>query len=338
MLTARFLFTVAAFTVTTAAAACSDRPLNFGFYAFFAPLSYSAEAEASSPGFQRHRGYEADLLDALEAMPGAGLVFRRRPIAEWDDIWLRPAGDEFDLVGGGITILESRTRDTTGARRVDFTAGHIAFRQSLLVRAEDADRLGSHAALTSDIKVGALASTTGEARLLQLTGLADARGVITAGARIDTPRGEVVANGSARFTITAAAESPALAGRRRLHPPPGTAMPQVVYLGDLGGEAELLSALAAGRIDAIARGEIGNRDAAGASNGAFTVTAIDTASELGGFALAAADTQLRACLDAHIDHLTDRRRIGYAEWLADSTVFLRRAQMAPPIPVTPAVR
>lgn len=326
----------AALFIAAPAYGCTDRPLNFGFYAFFEPLSYSADADPAAPGFREHRGYEADLVSALEAMPGAGLAFNRRPIAAWDDIWLRPArgaGDgsetEFDLVGGGITILESRTRDAAGNLRIAFTAGHIAFRQSLLVRAEDAARLATHAALTSDIRVGALASTTGEARLLQLTGLADARGVLAAGARIDTPRGEVSADGGARHFITAAAESPALAGRRRLHPP-ADSMPQVVYLGDLGGEAELLDALGAGRIDAIARGEIGNRDAARASAGAFTVTAVDAARELGGFALAVEDADLRACLDANIDYLTDNRRIGYAEWLDDPTVFMRRARAAPP--------
>lgn len=323
---------IAALFLAAPAYGCTDRPLNFGFYAFFAPLSYSADADPASPGFHEHRGFEADLISALEAMPGAGLAFVRGPIAAWDDIWLRPARvantgaePEFDLVGGGITILESRTRDAAGTRKIAFTAGHIAFRQSLLVRAEDAGRIKNHAALTAEVRVGALASTTGEARLLQLTGLADARGVLAAGARIDTPRGEVSADGGAGFFITAGTESPALAGRRRLHPP-ADSMPQVVYLGDLGGEAELLDALSAGRIDAIARGEIGNRDAARASAGAFTVTAVDAARELGGFALAVEDADLRVCLDEKIDYLTDRRRIGYADWLDDNTVFMRRAR------------
>ena len=333
MFTKRFfpaaVATVAAALFAAPAAACTDRPLNYGFYAFFAPLSYSADADPDAPGFNQHRGYEADLLSALEAMPGVGLAFKRKPIAAWDDIWLRPAGagDDYDLVGGGITILESRTRDAAGRRAVAFTEGHIKFRQSLLVRAADAGRLARHADLRAESRIGALASTTGEARLLQLTGLADARGVLAAGARVDTPRGMVTADGSADYFITAAAESPALAGRRHLHPPPGARMPQVIYLGDTAGEAELLDALADGHIDAVARGEIGNRDAARASNGALAVTAVDAAAELGGFALAAEDADLRACLDAKIAHLTDNRRIGYAEWLADSTVFMRRARV-----------
>jgi len=57
---------------------------------------------------------------------------------------------------------------------------------------------------------------------------------------------------------------------------------------------------------------------------------VDAARDLGGFALAAADANLRACLDDKIDYLTDERRIGYAEWLDDNTVFMRRARAWPP--------
>lgn len=55
-----------------------------------------------------------------------------------------------------------------GGRRFVFTAGHIEFRQSLLVRAADAQRLGRHRDLTDADRVGVLAGTTGEARLLEL--------------------------------------------------------------------------------------------------------------------------------------------------------------------------
>ncbi|MCY3800908.1 MAG: transporter substrate-binding domain-containing protein [Chloroflexi bacterium] len=302
------------------------RVLNVGFYAFFAPVSYSADENPDSAGFNTHLGYEADLLTALEAMDGAGLSLVRKPIAPWDDIWLRSAGSEYDIVGGGITILDSRTRDASGETVVAFTSGHVTFRQSLLVRAEDADRLSSHDKLTSEVVVGALAGTTGEARLLELTGLVDADGVLVAGTRIQTPRGEVVADGSADHFITAAGESPSLAGRSHLYPP-SDASPQVVYLGDELGEAELLDALANGRIDAIARGEIGNRDAAHESGAAFVVTALDSESEQGGFTVAVDDADLLACLDEKINYLTDDQRIGYAEWREDSSVFMRRAEV-----------
>ena len=186
-----------------------DRVLDLGFYAFFAPISYSADEDPSSTGFDTHLGYESDLLTALEVMENTGLSFSRQGIAVWPDIWLRPAGSQYDIVGGGITILGSRTRDAAGRQVVAFTSGHVTFRQSLLVRAEDAERLASHDDLTGDVRVGALAGTTGEARLLELTGLAGADGALAADVRVDTPAGTVVADGGMTYSITAAGRLPA---------------------------------------------------------------------------------------------------------------------------------
>ena len=310
------------------AQACTQpgRVLNVGFYAYFAPVSYSADEEPDAAGFNTHRGYEADLLSALEAMTGAGLAFSRRGIAVWDGIWLQSAGPEYDLIGGGITILDSRTRDAAGKQVVVFTTGHVTFRQSLLVRAADAERLSGHAALTGDVRVGALAGTTGEFRLLELTGLVDANGVLTAGARIETAQGAVVADGSTDYVITAAGATENLAGRQRLYPPDET-MPQVVYLGDDLGEADLIAALRDGKVDALAQGEIGNRDAASDADGGLVVTALDTAVEHGGFTLAVADAALASCINEKINWLTDNRRIGYAEWVENPLVFMERAEM-----------
>ena len=308
--------------------ACPEdgRTLEVGFYAFFQPVSHSADPDPEAAGFHTHRGYEADLLTALEAMDGAGLSFSRQAIAAWDDIWLLSAGPDYDLVGGGITILDSRTSDASGERRVAFTAGHIEFRQSLLVRAADAQRFASYEALTGDVRVGALAGTTGEARLLRLTGLADADGVLVAGARIVTPAGDIVTDGGPDFVIAANGASPGLEGRLAIHPPTD-AMPQVVHLGGEAGEAELLEALREGVIDAVARGEIGNREAAHRSGGAFAVAALDERVEHGGFTVAAEREDLLSCLDEKIDWLTDGRRIGYAAWLTDPSVFLDRAML-----------
>ena len=302
------------------------RVLKVGFYPFFKPLSYSADANPKSAGFNEHRGYEADLLSALEAMKGAGLSFSRRPVARWKNIWLRAAGAEYDIMSGGISIRGSRTRDAAGRRTILFTSGHAVDRQSLLVRARDAGRLASHKAL-GGARVGVLRGATGEARLLRLTGLADAAGILAAGVRVRTPRGEVVADGSANYVITSGGASPSLAGRLSLAPPSG-AMPRVMYLGSETGEAELLAALREDRVDAVARAEISNRDAAHASGGAFSVTALDLeAEERAGFALSAKDADLAACLDEKINWLTDNRRIGYKEWRADSSVFMRRARL-----------
>ena len=306
--------------------ACSDRPLNIGFYAFFAPVSYSADPDPDSDGFNIHLGYESDLLTALEAMEGPEVSFSRKGIAPWDDIWLLSGTEEYDLIGGGITILDSRTMDSSGSKVVTFTTGHITFRQSLLVRAEDAERLATYEDLTADVSAGALADTTGEARLLELTGLVNEDGVLARGVRVDTPQGAVVADGSSSYFITAAGESENLVGRTHLYPP-SEDMPQVVYLGDESGEQELLNALADGTIDALARGEIGNREASSVANNKFVVTALDEATELGGFTLGVKDAELAACLSERIDWLTDNRNIGYAEWLEDPAVFMERAQL-----------
>ena len=308
--------------------ACTDgsRVLNVGFYAYFSPVSYSADSDPTSEGFNTHLGYEADLLTALEAMEGAGLSFVRYPIAVWTGIWLKSAGPEYDIIGGGITILDARTKDGTGNQVVTFTSGHIKFRQSLLVRTEDAQRLATHADLTSDVRVGVLSGTTGEARLLELTGLVDANGVLAEGTRIETLLGTIVADGTAAFMITAANTTPNVAERRHLYPP-SAKMPQVIYLGQEVGESEFLDALAEGRIDAVARGEIGNLDAVQAAGGAFTVTAVDEKFELGGFTLAVEDAALATCIDEKLNYLTDNRNIGYAEWVADPSAFMRRAQI-----------
>ena len=307
---------------------CIDgsRVLNVGFYAFFTPVSYSADEDPNSEGFNTHVGYEADLLTAIEAMKGTGLSFSRRGIALWDDIWLQSAGPEYDIVGGGITILDSRRHDDAGKQVVQFTSGHIAFRQSLLVRAEDSGRLATYADLTSDIRVGALAGTTGEFRLLELVGLVGPDGVLSPGVRVDTPHGTVVADGSRDYVITSADESNNLEGRSLMHPP-SESMPQVVYLGSEIGETELLEALAGGTIDAVARGEVGNRDAAHASGSSFAIGALDDEVEYGGFTLALEDEALASCLDDKISYLTDSLNIGYAEWLQDPSVFMKRARM-----------
>ncbi len=303
-----------------------ERTLQFGFYAHFEPVSYSVDPDPASSGFNAHLGYEADLLTALEAMEGLNLSFSRRGIAAWDGIWLLPAGPQFDVVGGGITILEARTHAGDGKPEIVFTAGHIVFRQSLLVRAVDAGRLGRHRDLTSADRVGALAGTTGEARLLELTGITDAAGVLAAGTLVATATGgTVVADGSAAYAITAAAATPVLDGRRHLRPAMA-GQPQVIYFRD---DRALIEALADGRIDAIARGEIGNRADARSHGGAFVVAALDSRAETAGFALAAADTELVACLDGHIGWLTDHGRIGYREWLDDEMVFMRRARRWP---------
>ena len=132
------------------------------------------------------------------------------------------------------------------------------------------------------------------------------------------------ADGGERLAIGAAGSLPALEGRRRLEPPGGAAeLPQVVYFQE---EGALLEALRGGAVDAVARGMIGNTDAVAESAGEFAIGARDPRRELGGFALAASNHALAACLDRSIDRLTDSGRIGYEQWRTDPAVFLRRAK------------
>ena len=74
-------------------ARCTEagRLLEYGFFAHFEPISYSASQDPGAAAFDEHLGYEADLLNALEAMDGAGLAFRRRGIDVWPGIWLLPS-------------------------------------------------------------------------------------------------------------------------------------------------------------------------------------------------------------------------------------------------------
>ncbi len=308
-----------------APAACTDgRTLNFAFYAFFEPVSFSADADPGSPGFHEHAGYEADLLTALEAMDGAGLRFSRIPIAEWPGIWLLPSTPDFDIAGGGITILDSRTRDADGNHVVNFTSGHISFQQSLLVRAADAERYATHDGLTSESRVGAISDTTGEARLLQLTGLANPEGLLTDGTRIVSGSGTLTAGGTDAYLITAAGSSANLEGRERLLPPSSN-MPEVVYFK---AETEMIESLANGSIDAVARGAVGNTEVAYSygGGGVLAVTALDPAVEHGGWTLSTTETALTACLNDKVDYLTNGGAIGYPEWRAEPEAFLKRAR------------
>lgn len=311
--------------VKTSYACTNGAPLTLGFYAYFEPISYSLQEDPESMAFNDQGGYEADLITALEAVEGAKLSFNRRGIRDWPGIWLLSSQPGYDVVSGGITILDERTKDAQGQPAVAFTRGHVAFRQSLLVRNGEVERFDSYDKLTSDARVGALAGTTGEARLLQLVELADENGVLAPGVRVETPAGTVTADGTDAYVVTASDASPSLEGRTLLLPP-DDARPQVVYLGYERGEAELLDALRNGAVDAVARGEIGNSQAAYTAGEAFAISVLDSLVEYGGFTVDADDTELLGCLDDFLDWLTDGRQIGFPEWQADPMVFLKRAR------------
>ena len=306
--------------------ACADHTLAVGFYAFFEPVSYNASDDPDADEFHKHLGYESDLLSAMEAMADAGLTFARSAIPTWAGIWLRSASHDYDIVLGGITNLDTRRYDKDGVEQIAFTSSHLTFRHSLLTRAEAAERLDSYAALTSDDRVGVVPSTTGESRLLEITGLTDADGVLLAGVTVETPAGALTADGSADYVITAADESDGLEGRTRLLPP-DESKPQVVYLGAELGEVVLIDALKDGEIDAIARGQIGNGLVASASDGELVISALDEAVEYGGLSTDVDAVDLRECLNDKIEWLTDDGALDYADWLDAPEVFMARAKL-----------
>ena len=308
-------------------ARCTEpgRILEYGFFAHFEPISYSASQDPGTAAFDEHLGYEADLLNALEAMDGAGFAFRRRGIDVWPGIWLLPSTPEYDLVGGGIAIREQRRLDASGMPAISFTSGHIEFGHSLLVRAADAERLAEYSDLTGDDRVGVSAETTNEARFLQIVGLIDEDGVLLAGTRVTTPTGIVVADGSDAYRIAASGSSPNLAGRMHLEPP-SPDLPEVVFFGADSIQTEQPEALANEEVDALAGDSIFNDIIEGKWAGALVVTAIDTEFDLGGFTLDQDEDALLACLDDKLNYLTDERSIGHAEWLANPEVFLERAE------------
>ena len=297
--------------------------LNFAFFTDFAPVSYGVGDAGDPEGSVVHLGYESDLVDALEAMDGSGLRFRRIPVSEWTDIWLLPATGGVDIAGGGISIVESRTRDDQGTTVVAFTSGHIQYRQSLLVREGDVQRYASFDHLSGGDRVGASRNTTNEQRLLELTGITGPNGVLAAGTRVHTADGVVIADGTSDYVITAAGASGNIKTRIRIEPPSPT-QPEVYYEFS---EPTALYALAAGGIDAVVSEAISNTEAAAAyrGGGVLAVSALDETVEWGGWTLRAGDAALLACLNAKIDYLTDNQRIGFPEWHEDNQVFIERA-------------
>ena len=206
--------------MTRVACAPAGSVLRFGFYAHFWPVSYSADQHPASPGFDDHRGYEADLLTALEAMEGANLSFTParhsglgRHLAASVRVRVRHRG------GAASRYWNRAPAMRAVGSAIVFTAGHIGFRQSLLVRAADAERLARHHDLTGADRVGVLAGTTGEARLLELTGIAAAgRGAGRRHARGNGRRGWWSRTAVPITSSVRPARHRGLGDRRRLQP------------------------------------------------------------------------------------------------------------------------
>ena len=165
------------------AAACGDgQVLQVGFYAFFAPVSYSADPDSKHGRVRRASRVRSGFADRLRGHGRRGIVLctpRHSRVARY-----MAASGRVGLRLGRRWHHHPRLPHPQcglAISVVTFTSGHIAFRQSLLVRTADAERLASHSDLTSEDRVGALIGTTGEFRLLELTGLVDANGALVCG-------------------------------------------------------------------------------------------------------------------------------------------------------------
>ncbi len=321
-----------------ASSGSSPRIVRLAFYAHYAPVSSSLDSRPGTAGFDTHVGYEADLLSAVEAMPGIDMTFERHGVDAWDGIWLLPTAEGIDMACGGITIAADRTRGPDG-QAVRFTDGHIEFRQSLLVRAGDADRLSSYSALDGSDRVGVQTATTGESRLLQLIGVADQDGRLADGTRvvIDAADGSgaepvVEATAGNDLWISPGGSSDELASRLRLIPA-DPAKPKVVNLDRLP-EADLrtedssetqLEALRNGTVDAIAQGIVETAATAAAYGDEFVVSVVDRHIETGGCTVAADDTDLADRINLALGYLTDDGSIGFEDWASNPNVFAQRA-------------
>ena len=299
--------------------------VQYGFYTDYNPVSYSAGQESAS---HRPMGYEPDLVAAVETLSGGKLSFDALALGNpFSGIWLKAAQEPHDMVGGGITALPERTKDAEGRPVIRFGVGHIGFSQSLLV--PEASAIERHDDLTSEHRVGTYRATTGEKRLLELTGIIDSAGFIRAGTLVLLADGTLLTAGppdsESALRIAAGTGSTAIATRIRLTPP-GDDQPEVLYFDS---DDELISALLEGTVDVLARGEISNRIAARDTPG-LRLTAIDTGgNEQGAFSYAdtPAGNALRATMNTAITCLTANRTIGFAEWFdSRGTIFAERAE------------
>jgi hypothetical protein len=313
-----------------------SKEYNVAFYSDFEPISYSANRNAISTGFDEARGYEVDLLKAMEKIPGSTMTFKFHGIKVWNDIWLKPSTDPIiDIAIGGITFEERRTVNADNVPVVATTRSDLIFKQSLLMKEEDANRVKSHADLSCGYVIGAVRGTTGEYRFLAqsdiLTNLET--GLIMKGITVvlDNKK-QITSDGSLSIY------NPLLA-RRTMLVPPNCLLPIVKYFV---AEDTMIPALEEGYIDGIARGYIGNHLVAERSNGKFIVTAVYSLecpkqesitckrSENAVMYTKIDAKELLAKLNRYIEYLTDNGAIGYEEWKKDPEVFLKRAKQYKP--------
>lgn len=302
------------------------------FYTGFEPVSYSASPEPSDPGFNDARGYEIDLLKAIEAIPDSNMSFKFHGVNQWRDIWLTPyRSPEIDLVVGGIDEEERRKKNSIGKKVVDVTHKTLTFKQSLLMNKSDAAKVKTFNDLNCDYTIGVIRESTEENRfLLQSKLIGNLQlGKIRKGAKVVLEnKDEITSDGELRIY------EPKLKTRTMIIPPDCPA-PKVKYYTD---EPLMYSDLNEGKINGIASDHIGNQFEASKSNGKLFVTAISTLDcpheksidcdkpEYATMYLKADDKELQDKLNKYIDYLTNNGAIEFEDWKANPNIFMQRAK------------
>merc|ERR1719499_1192477 len=302
---------------------------NYGFYSDWEPMSYANHrSDASDPGFNEPNGYEPDMIRAIEELAGGKVTFNAYGVGPaFSGIWYKAATDDFDFIGGGIAQLDARTVNEAGKQIVMYGTTNAVLRQSLLVPSDST--LESYDDLTSEHTVGPHKGTTGEGRMLVLTGISDAAGYLRSGTVVTMYDGSKFTTDGTQY-ITSGLASPELADRASLIAP-GDDVPAVIYFH---AEADQLTAVMGGDIDAIPgvdaipRGEIGNIIAAAASEGALKVVGFDDSNiEAMGFYYPNTDEgyATMGIMDRLVNFITADQTIMFNEYYNDERVFMARA-------------
>lgn len=302
------------------------------FYSDFEPISYSADRDPASTHFNDARGYEVDLLKAIEAIPQSGMTFKFHGIKEWDHLWLMPYNDsKIDIAMGGITREDRRLLNQEGKQVVEATHKTVNFKQSLLMKEADSPGIDKHADLTCAYVVGAVKGTTGEYRYLAQSNVIDNidYGMLKKGITIVLKDKKHIRSDGTLSIYDKKIED------RKMLIPPDCSLPLTKYFT---AEDSMIPALKEGHIDAIARGYIGNKLVADRSNNDLVVKAVYSLEcpkqesitcakkEESVFFVKVQENDLLQKLNHYIDYLTDEGKIGYEEWIANKNVFIERAK------------
>lgn len=150
--------------LSVALVACGDDDDNGADYSLVEAGKLTVCTDAPYPPFEfeedgEFTGFDMDLLREIAEHEGLELAVK---VVPFDGIWLLPAAGECDLVGSAMTITEER------AAQALFSDPYFDADQSLLVRAEDADKFPDLESLAGE-RIGVQTGTTGEQYAMENT-------------------------------------------------------------------------------------------------------------------------------------------------------------------------